>query len=235
MIATTKRFLCLALLGLSAAAPLTAGLLTAGPPAADAAQPPAAAYATDLSKMAVGKPPDELFILNGAFQVAEAGGNKFLELPGDPLDSFGILFGPEEQQATEVSARIQAARAGMMFPEFGVGANDSGGWKLWALPGQDALVLRRKEADEVARVPFKWADGQWAHFRLRVSPAADGKWLVRGRAWAAGAKEPAEWTIAATDAAAPPKGRASVWGHPYAGTPIRFDDLTAGPVPATTD
>ena len=215
----TKRLLCTALLGLASAAAV-----------ADAPKPAAAPYATDLSKMSPGKPPDELFILNGAFQVAEADGNKFLELPGNPLDSFGVLFGPEEQQAIEVSARISGTAAGKMFPEFGVGANDSGGWKLWVLPGQDALILRKKEADEVARVPFKWAGGQWTHLKLRVSPAADGKWLVQGKAWAGGGKEPAEWTITATDAAAPPKGRASVWGHPYAGTPIRFDDLSATPV-----
>ena len=214
----TNRLLCTALLGLASAAAV-----------ADAAKP-AAPYATDLSKMSPGKPPDELFILNGAFQVAEADGNKFLELPGNPLDSFGVLFGPEEQQATEVSARIQGTSAGRLFPEFGVGANDSGGWKLWVLPGQDALALRKKEADEVVRVPFKWASGQWTHLKLRVSSSADGKWLVQGKAWAGGGKEPAGWTITATDAAAPPKGRASVWGHPYAGTPIRFDDLSAGPV-----
>ena len=223
----TKRLLRPALLGLSSAVLLSAGLL-----AADAVKP-AAPYKTDLSNMSPGKPPDELFILNGAFQVAEADGNKFLELPGNPLDSFGVLFGPEEQQAIEVSARIHGTAAGKMFPEFGVGANDSGGWKLWVLPGQDALILRKKEADEVARVPFKWASGQWTHFKLRVAPAADGKWLVQGKAWAGGGKEPAGWTITATDAAAPPKGRASVWGHPYAGTPIRFDDLSAAPVAAS--
>jgi hypothetical protein len=157
--------------------------------------------------MPVGKPPDELFILNGAFRVAaEADGNKVLELPGNPLDSFGVLFGPEDQQATEVSARVAGTNAGRMFPEFGVGANDAGGWKLWVLPGQDALVLRKKEADEVARVPFKWASGRWTHLKLRVSPAADGTWLVQGKAWPAGGQEPAEWTITATTR--PPRRRA---------------------------
>jgi hypothetical protein len=222
---TTARLLCAGLLGLSAAALLAAD---AGKPPVDAGK----AYATDLSAMPVGKPPEELFILNGAFQVAEADGNKFLELPGSPLDSFGVLFGPEEMQAAEASARILATSAGRLFPEFGVGTNDAGGWKLWVMPGQDALVLRKKwdrEVEEVTRVPFKWSSGQWTHLRLRVAPAADGKWQVQGKAWQAGGKEPAEWTISTTDDAAPPKGRAGVWGHPYAGTPIRFDDLAAGP------
>ncbi|MDB5294408.1 MAG: hypothetical protein JWO31_391 [Phycisphaerales bacterium] len=245
VVARTHRLLALASLGLAVAALSAAAARLAAADGAAVApvsgKSPAAAYATDLSAMPVGKPPDELFILNGGFKVVEAGGNKFLELPGNPLDSFGVLFGPEDQQAAEVSARISGTAAGRMFPEYGVGTNDAGGWKLWAMPGQGALALRKKDADEVARVPFAFADGKWTRLKLRVAPAAGGggdkggggtgggKWQVQGKAWADGEPEPAGWTIAATDDAAPPKGRASVWGHPYAGTPIRFDDLSAGP------
>lgn len=200
--------------------------------AQDAGKPPAGPYATDFTKFATGKPTgDELFVLNGAFAVAEADGNKFLELPGNPVDTFGVLFGPEGQAAVEASARVRGTSDGKMFPEFGVGANDSGGWKLWVLPGQNALVLRLKE-EERARVPFAWTSGAWMRLKLRVAPATDGKWRIEGKAWADGGKEPAGWTIATTEQAAPPAGRASVWGQPYAGTPIHFDDLSAGPVPA---
>ena len=241
MTARTIRSIRLALLGPAALAALTASAGLFAVAADDAAKPSAApaAYATDLSAMPVGKPPEELFILNGGFLVADAGGNKFLELPGNPLDSYGVLFGPEDQQAAEVAARISGTAAGKLFPEYGVGTNDAGGWKLWAMPGQRSLALRKKDADEVARVPFAFADGKWTRLKLRVAPAAapgggdkaaGGKWVVQGKAWADGEPEPAGWTITATDDAAPPKGRASVWGHPYAGTPIRFDDLSAGPV-----
>jgi hypothetical protein len=220
--------LLVALVGGSAAA----ALLAADAKPGAGTKPPAAggSYATDFSKMPVGKPTgDELFILNGAFAVVDAGGgDKALELPGDPLDTFGVLFGPEGQQAAEVAARVHGTSAGKLFPEFGVGANDSGGWKLWVLPGQNAVVLRKKE-DEMARASFAWASGTWTHLKLRVAPAEGGKWTVQGKAWAGGAKEPEAWTVTATDAAAPPAGRASVWGQPYAGTPIRFDDLSVVP------
>jgi hypothetical protein len=215
--------------------PTVAALLAAdGNSAADAAAA-AGSYATDFSKMPAGKPTgEELFVLNGAFAVVNAGGgDKALELPGNPLDTFGVLFGPEGQRATEVTARIHGTSVGRLFPEFGVGAGDSGGWKLWVLPGQNAVVLRKKE-DEVARATFAWASGTRTHLRLRVAPAADGKWAVDGKAWLAGGKEPAAWTVSTTWAAttaepAPPAGRASVWGQPYAGTPIRFDDLSVSP------
>ena len=53
---------------------------------------------------------------------------------------------------------------------------------------------------------------------------------VQGKVWTDGAKEPGEWMIALDADAAPPAGQASVWGQPYAGTPIGFDDLAVKPV-----
>jgi hypothetical protein len=208
---------------------LLAGLPLTALMGADA-KPAAGPYAADFAKMPAGKPGPELFILNGGFAIAEADGRKVLELPGNPLDTFGVLFGPEAQTATDASARIYGTSEGKMLPEFGVGTNDAGGWKLWLLPSQKALVLRKGE-EEKARVPFTWTSGKWTSFRLRVAPAAAGAgWKAEGKAWAADGKEPEAWAITATDAAAPPAGRASVWGQPYAGTPIRFDGLKVTPV-----
>ena len=48
----------------------------------------------------------DLLVLDGAFAVKAEGGNKFLELPGAPLDTYGLLFGPT------VSANIAAVRMG---------------------------------------------------------------------------------------------------------------------------
>ena len=186
-----------------------------------------APYTTDFSKMPVGKPSSEIFILNGSFAVKEEAGEKFLELAGNPVDTFGVLFGAEGQTATDVAGRIFATADGKLFPEFGMGANDAGGWKLWLIPGQKALVLRKGD-DEKARVPFDWISGKWTHFKLHVAPGASG-WTIEGKAWMEGGKEPEKATIATTDTAAPPTGRASAWGQPYAGTAIRFDDLSAVP------
>ena len=194
-------------------------------------QKPATAttYANGFDKIDVGPPPEELFVVNGNFEVAEVEGNRFLKLPGEPLQTFGLLFGPKGQVATEVAARIQGTNVGKTFPEFGVGANDTGGFRLWLLPGQDALEIRKEDVPKV-RVPFKWQGGAWTHFRLRVSDAGGGKWRVQGKVWTAAAKEPGEWMIALDADAAPPAGQASVWGQPYAGTPIGFDDLAVTPV-----
>src|SRR4051812_26840355 len=80
---------------LTALAALGAGLL-----ATDAAKP--ASYANDFAKAALGKVSDDMLILNGGFTVKEEAGNRLLELPGTPLDTFGVLFGPEAQVTSDV-------------------------------------------------------------------------------------------------------------------------------------
>jgi hypothetical protein len=73
--------------------------------------------------------------------------------------------------------------------------------------------------------PLAWESDSWTALRLQVRKVKDGEWLVEGRAFKQGAAEPAEWTIRHTDKMEPIAGRASIWGAPYAGTPIRFDDF----------
>src|SRR5437867_11852347 len=63
-------------------------------------------YENNFEKADLDKVPDDFLVLDGQFAVKEEGGNKFLELPGAPLDAFGVLFGPTETQGLAVSARI---------------------------------------------------------------------------------------------------------------------------------
>lgn len=197
-------------------------LLLAAAPAGDAAR-----YANDFSKAAPGKlAGEEFLVLAGDFEVKEIGGDKLIELAPHPLDSFGLLFGPAEHATGAVSARIWGATTGRRFPELGVGANDTGGYRLWLMP-RLKLVAIRKADETVATAPYAaWQSETWTHFRLAVTKAGEGAWQIRGKVWPGGADEPAEWTITLEDATEPPAGRASVWGNPYSGKPIRFDDLT---------
>ncbi|MDB5303295.1 MAG: hypothetical protein JWM97_844 [Phycisphaerales bacterium] len=191
---------------------------------ADAAPAPPL-YSNDFENAPVGKVPDDLMILNGTFAVAQEAGNKFLELAPDPMDGDGLLFGPADVTACEVAARIRSSASGRRFPEFGIGSNDAGGYKLIVVPAQGIIELHR--ADETkASATFAWKSGAWTHLRLRVSKDESGKWKVQGKAWTEGSPEPGEWAVNFDDTEAPPAGRASAWGTPYAGKPIRFDDLS---------
>ncbi len=190
-----------------------------------------AAYVNDFSAAEVGKPPaDFAGAGGGAFTVVERDGNKVLELPGEPLDIFGMLFGPQQPPEATVSARIQSESIGRRFPEFGIGLGDIGGYKLMLLPGQKKLELRKgDDAVASADLPQPWESGSWTALRLQVRRVADGRWKVEAKAWPAKEPEPQAWPVSLDASEAPPAGRASLWAIPFSGKPIRFDDLRVDP------
>lgn len=181
-------------------------------------------YETDFSQAEAGKPPDGMLILDGGFAVREEGGNKFLELPGAPLETYGALFGPTESENLAVSLRCQGSGKGRRFPTFGVGLNGVAGYRLQVSPGKKELELFKGDIDK-ASVPFEWQSGKWTRLKLQVRKLKDGGWKIEGKAWSEGAPEPTAWGIAVDDPEAPKPGRASLWGCPFAETPIRYDDL----------
>lgn len=177
-----------------------------------------------------GKLPADVLVLDGAFAVRAEGEARFLELPGAPLDTFGMLFGPTVTNDAAVTARFFGTGSGRRYPAFAVGLGGVNGYKLRVSPGKKQLELLKGDT-VVQGVPFNWESGKWTHLRLQLRRAGE-VWKVEGRAWTEGQAEPAEWLITREEAEAPRPGRASIWGAPYAGTPIRFDDLALGPARA---
>lgn len=173
--------------------------------------------------------PADFLVLEGEFAVKTEGTNTFLELPGAPLDTFGVLFGPTSRADVAATARFFGTGKGRRFPSFGVGLNGVSGYKLMVVPSKKALELLRN--DELkATIPFAWESGKWAHLRISTVSLNTGKLHVAGKVWQEGAKEPADWMIRFQDPEDPaPAGRASIWGSPYSGTPIWFDDLFLTP------
>lgn len=181
-------------------------------------------FNADFTTNAVGKLGPEFMLIDGAFAVKAEGGNQFLELPGAPLDSFGVLFGPQEASNVCVTARIFGASTGRRHPMFAVGLNGIGGYKLWVAPGREHLELHRGDT-LLATAPLKWKSGVWTHLKLQIRPVGQGAYKIEGKLWSGGDAEPAGWDIAIDAKELPPPGRASVWGSPFSGTPIRYDDL----------
>ena len=186
-------------------------------------------YSNDFEKAEIGKVPEELMVLDGTFAVQQIEGNKCLELAADPIGAFGALFGPDGVAAMEVKARIWAAGTGKRLPEFGIGADDAGGYKLFIVPTLHVVQLRKGD-DVIASAPFEWKSGQWTWLELRVRPGDKKMWVIEGKAWDAGQKEPDGWTISGKDTEAPSAGKASIWGNDYSEQPIRFDDLSVRPL-----
>jgi hypothetical protein len=189
-----------------------------------AAASPQVLYTNGFDKAELEKVPDDMLVLDGGFAVKEEGGNKFLELPGAPLETFGVLFGPTEASGLAVSARIQGTGKGRRFPTFAVGLNGVGGFKLQVASAKKLVELVKGE-EAVGSAPFTWESGSWTMLRLQCRKVKDGEFKLEAKAWKQGEPEPKDWQISHAETTESPAGRPSVWGMPFAGTPIRFDDL----------
>jgi hypothetical protein len=180
-------------------------------------------YSNDFQAVAPGSLPADFLVLDGGFAVREDGGAKFIELPGAPLESFGLLFGPTQADGLAVAAKIYGTGAGRRFPTFGVGLAGATGFRLQVVPGKKALELLRGDVVR-ASCPFAWSSGAWTHLKLQVRQLGDGRWSVEGTA-STNAAAMRSWSLRVEETEKPIAGRASLWGSPFSGTPIRFDDL----------
>src|SRR6266403_4002293 len=102
-------------------------------------------YENHFETNEIGKTPAELLVLDGGFAVRAEHGNKLLELPGSPLDSFAVQFGPAEAENVCVTAAINGIAKGRRFPVFGVGLNGVAGYKLQVSPAKKALELYKDQ------------------------------------------------------------------------------------------
>jgi hypothetical protein len=186
-------------------------------------------YQNDFSKGEVGRLPEEMLLLDGGFAVQDVAGNKVLQLPGAPLETFGVLFGPTEASGLSLSARVHSTKKGRREPAFALGLNGNAGYKL-QVSAAKKLVELYKGDDVIAKEPFTWESDSWTMLKLQVRKVKDGEFAIEGKAWKQGMPEPAKWTVTHTETAEPNAGRASIWGNPFAGTPIDFDDLVVSAV-----
>jgi hypothetical protein len=177
----------------------------------------------DFEKAKPDEVPEEFLVLDGNWAVKDAGGNKVIELPGAPLDSFGALFGPAQVDGVVLTARAKSERAGRKYPAFAISLNGVGGYRLQVSAAKKALEIFQGDEPR-ASVPFEWESGAWTRLKLQVRKDGAG-WVVEGRAWKDGTGEPKDWTITHALSEAPPEGRPAFWGNPFSGLPIQFDDL----------
>lgn len=185
-------------------------------------------YQNDFEAAEVNKTPAEMMVMAGSFEVKQEQEGKFLELPGEPLDTFGLLFGPSAKDGVSASARFFGTKKGRKFPTFGVSLNGVGGYRLQVSPAKSMLEFVKNDEPKQS-VPFVWTSGKWT--ALRISVRKQGAvWVIEGKAWPANDPEPAVPSFVIEETAEPTAGRAGIWGSPYAGTPIRFDDLLVAPI-----
>lgn len=186
------------------------------------------AFAEDFSAVAPGKVPETFLVLDGRFSVVEEGGNRCLELAGAPLEAFGAMFGPANKEDWGAQARFQGTGQGRRFPVFGVSVNSVAGYRVQVSPAKKVLELLKGDVVQ-ASVPFAWQSGSWTQVRVQIRKTGAGAWKVEGKAWKDGTPEPPGWLLSWDETEDPVTGRAAIWGAPFSGTPIRFDDLKVRP------
>ncbi|EDY17509.1 hypothetical protein CfE428DRAFT_5026 [Chthoniobacter flavus Ellin428] len=187
-------------------------------------------YKNDFESAEVGKVPSDMMVMAGAFEVKQDKDGKYLELPGEPLDTFGLLFGPAVKDDVSASARFFGTKKGRKMPAFGVSLNGAGGYRLQVSAAKGKLeFFKGVEAEATSGVPYTWASDTWTNLRITVRKDGD-KWVIEGRAWAVGSPEPEKPLITLEEKNAPSNGKAGIWGSPFSGTPIKFDDLLVTPL-----
>jgi hypothetical protein len=193
-----------------------------------AGAPTPAQFGQNFESLPEGKPPQDFLVLAGNFTIKSIDNSKVLQVDPDPLDSFGLLFGPAEFETGVVGARVRATNTGKRFPEFGIGALGASGYKLWLMPATSQLQFKAGD-QTLSQVPYEWKSGAWTRLKLQLAKASDGKLKLQGKAWPDGKDEPKDWTITLQAAQPPKPGKASIWATPYSGTPVQFDDLQVTP------
>ncbi|HOK76926.1 MAG TPA: hypothetical protein PLW35_04295 [Verrucomicrobiota bacterium] len=198
---------------------LAAGLLAHGPCALSET-----VFQTDFESSPIDKLPPEFTPVEGNFVVREQDGNRFIESPGAPVDSYILLFGPAMNDNVSVLARVFGTAKGRRYPTFAIGLNGAAGYRLQVSPGRKEIGLHKGDQVKVS-AQFDWKPGEWLWLRLEIARVKDNTWRVRGKAWLDGTTEPQSWALSIEDNAPPRSGRAVILACPIAGTPVRFDDL----------
>jgi hypothetical protein len=181
-------------------------------------------YENNLEKAELDKVPSDFLVLDGGFAVKQEGENKFLELPGAPLETFGVLFGPTTNANVAVTAKIRGTIKGRRYPTFAVGLNGVSGYRLQVSRAKNLIELYKGD-DVVVSAPFEEKLDSWFVLQLENRKVGENEWKFTGKVWREKSPEPKEAIIQFTEKAEPVAGRASIWGMPFSGKPIQFDDL----------
>ena len=177
----------------------------------------------DFEEFEEGTEPD-LFVIEGTFKIAAEDGNKVLQLEPLPLAESGVIFGKSLKGAASVTADVKASKLRRSTPRFGVGLHGISGYRLRVVPASSKLEVVK--SDEVVQsVDYKWTSDEWLTLRLTIEAGAEGKWVIGGWVWPRGGEAPKEPAITFQSDEKLGQGKASIWGTPYSGTPISYDNV----------
>jgi outer membrane protein assembly factor BamB len=131
-------------------------------------------------------------------------------------------FGPSDLVNYTVEADVRATQKRRQQGDAGVIAQRY----VLAIYGNSQMLHLEPWQPETARTvskPFAWKPDAWYRLKLQVENLADGKTRARGKVWAVGETEPAEWMIERVDPIPNRQGAPGIFGNALA--EIFFDNI----------
>ena len=135
-----------------------------------------------------------------AVSVVTLDGNKVLQKAplGTLFKRARVFFGPVHWSNYTFQADVRAAERRRQMADVGITVQR---YSLVLYGTNQRLKLEpwEPEIERTVTVPFAWSADTWYRLKLRVENLPDGQVRVRGKAWAVGDAEPADWIIDRTD------------------------------------
>ncbi len=182
-------------------------------------------FEENFSSLEVGSEPENLFILDGAYAVSQEDNDKRLTLPGSPVGDFGLLFGPRvREKSLELSFSFLGTKKGRRLPSLAAGLGGVRSYRFRLNAATKQIILTRQDV-EIGKVTYQWESGVWCQVRFQALPGDGDNTRIRLKLWERAEEEPEEWLFDEIDRSAFAGGKCALWGYPYAGTPLHFDDL----------
>lgn len=169
--------------------------------------------------------PENLFILDGSFLVDQDKAGKQLELSGRPVGDFGFMFGPRvREKAMELNFSFLSSKQGRRYPAIAAGIGGIRGYRFrWNASTRKIFIYNDETL--LSEKIFTWESEQWWKIRFQVIPLKQDKNLLKLKIWPRDLEEPKTWLVEHFDDILFKGGKCVIWGYPYAGTPIQFDDI----------
>jgi outer membrane protein assembly factor BamB len=173
-------------------------------------------------------PPKHWINTTGKVFVRDFDGSKGLTRVPDttPQRRTRVFMGPAAWSNYTVEADVRVTEKRRTMSDVGVFAQRYG---LVLFGNSQKLELQPWQAapGRTVTMPFQWKPDTWYRLKLQVQNDANGVTVARGKVWARGEAEPAQWMIEKKDAIGHRQGAPGLYADPA--NEIYFDNLKVEP------
>jgi hypothetical protein len=191
---------------------------------------PALPWAEDFSSYNVNTEPIAWTSTTLKYAVRELEGNKVLVKTTDGsslLTRSRAYMGQSDLHDYTIESDVRAGQKRRQQGDAGVIAQRYA-LVLYGNAGEMHLEPWQPEIHRTVKVPFAWKPDTWYRLKLSVENMPDGKVRARGKVWAVGEQEPADWMIEMIDQIGNHQGSPGVFANAIT-SEIYFDNMKVYP------